>query len=205
MFKLVLMKILFVLFVFDFLEFFICCWIFSLFLIEVFGLFIFSRVFIEFGWFVLGVFIFSFFFIKVLFIGFGLRVFSLLCMLGLCFCMVVLERGVVINCFIVFIGIVFFFIVNVFIGDVILISEFKKRKIWKCGIKLWFLKLKNKYFYKIKKNLVIFYIWMFLILNYLRFWSLKIKIIFCKVDYNWLNFYYRIWGSIYIRCWYWNR
>lgn len=152
MLKLILMKILFVLFVFDFLEFFICCWIFSLFLIEVFGLFIFSRVFIEFGWFVLGVFIFSFFFIKVLFIGFGLRVFSLLCMLGLCFCMVVLERGVVINCFIVFIGIVFFFIVNVFIGDVILISEFKKRKIWKCGIKLWFLKLKKKYFYKIKKK-----------------------------------------------------
>lgn len=190
---------------FDFSEFSICCWTPSLFLIEVSGLFTPSRAFTEFGWLVSGVPIFSLSFTKVLLTGLGPRAFSLLCMLGLCFCMAVSERGAVINCFTAFIGTAFLSIANVFTGDVISTSESKKRKIWKCGTKLWLLKLKNKHFHKIKKNLATFHTWMLLILNYLRFWSLKIKITLCKVDYNWLNLHHRTWGSIYTRFWYWNR
>lgn len=205
MFKSISMKILPASSAFDFSEFSICCWTPSLFLIEVSGLFTPSRAFTEFGWLVSGVPIFSLSFTKVLLTGLGPRAFSLLCMLGLCFCMAVSERGAVINCFTAFIGTAFLSIANVFTGDVISTSESKKRKIWKCGTKLWLLKLKNKHFHKIKKNLATFHTWMLLILNYLRFWSLKIKITLCKVDYNWLNLHHRTWGSIYTRCWYWNR
>lgn len=152
MFKSISMKILPASSAFDFSEFSICCWTPSLFLIEVSGLFTPSRAFTEFGWLVSGVPIFSLSFTKGLLTGLGPRAFSLLCMLGLCFCMAVSERGAVINCFTAFIGTAFLSIANVFTGDVISTSESKKRKIWKCGTKLWLLKLKNKHFHKIKKK-----------------------------------------------------